>query len=188
MMSEKWSGMNESTATSPIDMYKENTKKIDEIFGYRRDLEKTFRGNLENIELAYRMARTHIDTMNSGGQPKVTQHEFDTILKTIDIFTEFYIYSNELSPIYRDLVYHLSVLLNNWNENISKNQEIKRKLTVLDRFTRDAKTMEDTIFILRNLLARLKKYSETEPMAINLSKHYLDALQDVKNSECKEII
>lgn len=181
-----WSGLEEKTPTSPVDLYRANIQKLEDIFVYRLDLESTFKGGLETVELAYRIARSHMDVVNNNGQPKVLSHEFNTINKTVDIFIDFYISNNELALIFKDLSYNLSILLNNWNENIAKNPELRRKLRTLDRFARDCKTVEDSTYILRTLLHKLKRYAETEPMTINLSKHYLDSLQDAKNSECKE--
>ena len=71
-------------------------------------------------------------------------------------------------------------LIYNWNENYSKNNDIKNNVLFVQNYIDKSLTLDETLDILRNITARLERNMKSDLPTFKLSDHYFNLVKEEK--------
>jgi len=182
-MSEKdFGGMEERVPTSSEDIFHDTCEKIDKILAFKQSMAATFGGGADMIENSYRIIKEHSERAIKDEPIEAKNSEVQSVERAIDYLTDLQL-NKPLTPIYKDLLFLLIPLYNNWNNNCIKSKDIGSKLSFLERMFRNSLTMEELFFVMRKLLHEAKKILEYSPPAFKLSRAYSGVIEAELNAE-----
>jgi len=123
------------------------------------------------------MIKYHIDLMKKELDPG-ENYPKNLIPETLSVLRK-YILEAPLDVEFRKFCVAYCELVFNWNQNFKKGDEkIKEKVLFIIRILDQHLTILESIDVLRQLLSQLKSFREWTPPAFELSKHYLNILEE----------
>jgi len=150
----------------------ENIKRfIDELEG------RTFLAKERDtfIKIIYEMERQFSFMENSDKKPMVDSILLDDIMRTFD-----YIQSKYMNDVITDKVYKFVktylLLINNWNNNVSRDGRIEQMVFFINNLYDNHMTVIESFNILKHLLRRCENLRSFALPSVELSRHYLEAL------------
>ena len=150
--------------------------KIRNILKHDKDMKLTF-GKYDDIKWVVEFIVKQIDIMQADGEPRVAPDEWKRVVGVVDGLLHRTIHDPH-TKILKDLTFYMVKLISNWNNNVANNGDLKLKLAAIDRMMKDATTMSDANFMLRELTKSIKGWVRYRPPMFDVSRHYLKTLQE----------
>ena len=116
----------------------------------------------------------------------MTDGDRESRIKHLDHLTNFLlnlVISKPITPILKDLINELLILLHAWNENIGKDMKIRNNLYAIRKFTDYHLTMIDVLQSFKGLLKKAEQIQNFNPPAFEISQHYLKSLEAVAEND-----
>jgi len=155
-----------------------NIQKIENIFKYKKELRRILNEQeLKIIEKSFKIVMDQMNKICKQNEVRVGKQQYEDLKNVITILEDIII-ERPIPRIIRDLIRELTLLLINWNRLSIKNGRIQQRLKLIRRVIEAKTTLDDVIYLTRQLLIKLKKEREYKPIGFELSKHYLLALEE----------
>lgn len=139
----------------------------------------------------FEMMKDNLKIAVVGTVVKAGQKEVEAVVQVTAVIIDVLV-ERPITEFFKNMVVPYLDLVNNWNQQIAKNDGITNSIRYSKRILEDNMTISDSIGVMRNLLAKLRREQQYRPPAYELSKHYLKELQDkilqnrLKNEEKKK--
>jgi len=159
------------------NIYKPNIKKLKEILSNFQ-----IYGILEQQNLNLLKKTVGIIEIKLKRKEKTTEEEISQIKKALNFLLQTAI-EKPITPILKDLIDEFIIFIANWNENLGKEIEIRQKIYTLRRFVDYHLSVIDAIQILKTLAKKTEEIQRFSPPAFELSRHYLNSLQELGNNK-----
>ena len=160
-----------------LEKYHETIGKIKKIFEFELELKKVFGPRIDVIREVFELMQRQ---MNELAEDKVIEASGKEKSKVKDVVALFLsVAVNEpIVPIFRDLSEPYLLLVLNWNKELGKRPDIEATIDTTRKIVLAQMTMLDTIGLLKTLLKRGREIKNWSPPAFELSRHYLETLNE----------
>lgn len=160
----------------PEDLCKRNLQRINEILKYQSDIVRVYGNKGHNIiTQSFVQMSKDMDKLIANKEVPINKAGVNLVINGLDLMIDTVIF-NQISKIVEDLSIEYSKLVFNWNTQVAKNEMVHKKSQMLNRIVTCKKTLDDTIWIVKRLLDRIKYENTRRPVAYEMSKHYLETL------------
>ncbi len=141
-----------------------------------------FKNNFQFISVA-------LDIYEKNKEVHSTDEEIENILKSLNVLENLVI-SIPLTQDFISFSVNYCSLINNWNINIAKNNNISTLCNVISRLCNYHMTSAETIIVLKNLISQARKVNESGLSHVQLSREYLNMIykQLEENNENRDAI
>ena len=161
--------------TDAIKEYRATVDKIYKMLAYRDDLRRSFSDyGLRVTEEGFGIVKTQLDKLIIDMEVKATNEEKSRIKESIN-YWESAVINDTVSPLFKDLVTAMSLLISNWNREIGKTDDIQQGLVRVERYINMHHNLMETIEIQKTLLKKLKREMNIQPASWSLSRAYIDS-------------
>ncbi|RKY33165.1 MAG: hypothetical protein DRP74_00500 [Candidatus Omnitrophota bacterium] len=168
-----------------VELYRKNVGKLEKILTYKQDLLKLFgQNNLQQIKSSVCTMKNDIDDVLDG--KSINAEDKETLVRRILNLLINIVITHPIVPILKDLSIEFSLLAFNWNQMTIKSHEVKVLSLTLRRLIDTHWTMMDAIIVMKKLLREFKNFKHFYPPAFELSKSYLQSLQEKGATNLKE--
>ena len=134
------------------------------------------------LRKALKILECHMDMLGKDEVPKPTKKDVKKVRDAAQIiFNATFV--SEFTPLFKDVVYNLSVLIENWNANTIKNKTIRAYAANTRRVVASLHTMDSFINVSRQIIKRLERLLQYESPALDLAKHHVQLIQGGEKDE-----
>ncbi|GAI60825.1 unnamed protein product [marine sediment metagenome] len=162
-----------------LKKYQETVSKIKGILKYEADLKKVFGPRLGKVNGVFELMLRQMDDLAEDKAVEASGEEKSRVKEVVNLFLSIAV-NRPIVPIFRDLSRFYLLLVFNWNKELGKRPDIELSVSAAQRIVEGQMTMIDTINLLKTVSERLQKLIGYEPPAFELSRHYLQSLEEKK--------
>ncbi|MBA7614890.1 hypothetical protein ES703_22164 [subsurface metagenome] len=165
-----------------LKKYQETVGRIKGILKYEADLKKVFGPRLDKVNGVFELMLRQMDDLAEDKAVEASGEEKSKVKEVVNLFLSIAV-NRPIVPIFRDLSRFYLLLVFNWNKELGKRPDIELSVSAAQRIVEGQMTMIDTINLLKTVSERLQKLIGYEPPAFELSRHYLQSLEEKKLEE-----
>ncbi|MBA7575291.1 hypothetical protein ES708_17112 [subsurface metagenome] len=162
-----------------LKKYQETVSKIKGIMKYEADLKKVFGPRLGKVHEALEIMESQMNDLAEDKEVEASGKEKSKVKEVVNLFLSIAV-NQPILPIFRDLSRFYLLLVFNWNKELGKRIDIETSVSAVQRIVEGQMTMIDTINLLKTVSERLQKLNRYGPPAFELSRHYLESLEEKK--------
>jgi len=130
---------------------------------------------LGRIYECYNMISQHIELMSQ--DKDVPEYNRDIVLGAISDIKVCTIY-NPLTNNFINFTASYCELIQNWNNNLDKDDEITNMIVSLMRLIKQHLSIMEACEVLKMILSQIKDFKSWLPPSFDISKHYVSLLED----------
>ena len=153
----------------------ENFKIIENLFGGGLKTKVSFGKKINLFREVYNNIRKNIQELDDEKKP--TEFDHDQILETIRFLRQKAMYE-PLDSYFTDFCRAWLFLVFNWNNNTCQSPTIKQESETVQRLLDNFISMSEVMILLKNLNNRLQHFKNWSPPAFEISKHFIDYLDE----------
>lgn len=131
---------------------------------------------ITSLNQLIRLMERHIVQVDKGETPEIKEEEARAVADSILRIQQTMLLAR-VPQVIRNFVNGYMQLVYNWNR-LAKNNAVAGNLQALNNFFNYHESTVETIRMMRRLLQVADSLLKTNPPAFELSKHYLDAIQE----------
>ena len=154
----------------------EAIERLKRFFNNETMMMDTLHSNYGNFKSIAELLFENIDDLSKGDRIKEGNGVSSTrLLENIDTVREYVLFGsiNENSVMFfEDWV----LLIHNWNENVTKSDNLRLACRSVEMFVKGRKTMDETIAVLKTLNERMQRVKSWNPPAFEVSRSFLEYL------------
>lgn len=164
--------------------YEENKKKLKYILGHSELNTILGKKQQEVMKKAFSIMEKGMDDSLAGKETtEASGKEKSRVKEALNLLQNMVINSS-MKPILRDLALELGLLAFNWNQTFGKRPDIEQTAKNIRAITLGNLSLIQSINIIKSLMERFKNIQHFAPPAFQLSRAYLDTLQEkIKKEE-----
>ena len=156
---------------------KKRLAPVERLMQYKTEFRRTFGKNERNITSAHGVMKGHLLALAGEKAVKVGDKERQCVQQAARIVTSV-VTTGSISKYFRDFAGGYIPLLNNWNIQVGRDSVVDTMVKASQRILDDMMTMKDTADVTRGATKRLRELLRYRPAAFDLSRHYLQSLQE----------
>lgn len=141
-------------------------------------------GKIDIIKNAKNIIFNDINLAQEDKQPEITDQNVKVVTESLNILYNIFI-DSPVSNEFLKLMQEFSLLAFNWSNELAKQQEIIRLAKTVDRFANYHMTSIEMLDLTKKMLSRMRSMSNYSIPGVELSKHYLESIDNKlrKNNE-----
>jgi hypothetical protein len=158
--------------------YKAAKDQVDNIMKFDDEVRKAFsHDGARKMKRAATVVEAQIEALIAGTTPPALSGEDRMMIKeTVNLFSIVAI-DRPITPIVRDLAGSLLLLIHNWNQATGCDEDMDKKIRMINAIISAQMTLAETIEVIQKLLEKIRKTYQYEPPAFNLSRAYLENMK-----------
>ncbi|GEM_PF-1518432 len=157
--------------------YKGTVSKIKEIMKYEAELRKLFGNRLPIIKKTFGIMEGQMNALAKDKKIKASGEEKSRVKETVNLFLNIAV-NQPITSIFRDLSRTYLLLAFNWNKELGERPDMEIAIKATQRIVEGQLTMLDTVNLLKELVKQSRGMLNYRPPAFELSRHYLESLQE----------
>jgi hypothetical protein len=169
--------------TDAIKEYRETIDKIYKMLAYREDLRRSFSDyGLRVTEEGFSITKGQLDKLIASLEVTATDMDKSRIKEAIN-YWESAVLNDTVTPLFKDLVIAISLVMSNWNREIGKTDDIQQGLVKVERYINMHHNLMESIEIQKALLKKLKREMNMQPASWALSRAYIESYDNANKSK-----
>jgi hypothetical protein len=165
-----------------MEGYNNHKKKLMDLINSRY-YNRQIRGRLNNrIRNCSNIIIKDLDEMNEDSPPMSTIKDRKYIRDTIYMVTDSLI-QIQFSRFTTDLFSEFLLLVNNWNDAVYDNKNIRNKILLIKHVVNQQLTISDSIKVMKQLIDESKNILRFKPEAYSLARHYVGMLEEEQKKD-----
>jgi len=165
-----------------LKKYQETVAKIKKIFGWELELKKVFGSRIDKVKGVFELLQRQMNELTEDKAVEASGEEKSRVREVADLFLSIAV-NEPIVPIFRDLSRLYLLLMFNWNKELGKRGDIGKQISTAEKIVTAQMTMFDTIDLLKYLLKQGRNMRNWSPPAFELSRHYLESLDNEGKGE-----
>lgn len=165
-------------------VYNPNVDKLKKVLTHPQIYTVLNKQSLSQVNQMIESMERDIKLNKKGEKPEINEEKIRSIGGMLNSLLKIAM-EKPITPIFKDLSNELIVLTAYWNENIGQNMKIRDLSYTLRRFIDYHLSMIDLIQLSKSLLSKMEQIQNFSPPSFELSRHYLQSLQDIGTDQTK---
>lgn len=143
----------------------------------------TFKDQGDHFRYSFGIMQKHIDELNAEKRP--SEHDPRRVHRTVEFLKETILYE-PLDRGFQNFAWAWIFLVQNWNNNVGKSESMRRDCDYCIRLLDDFVSIKEATETMKVLNKKLRDFKSWNPPAFEVSKHFINYLEEEDNTKEKE--